>query len=95
MPSRIVYARSTNPLAVMIDLPLERTTPVSSGATHSEPDELLLVYRTLVRTLGTATYRREISIAPGVRAFVFVRNHANGAVPASAANPEGVRALVE
>lgn len=90
---RVVFARSTNPLAVMTDLPLTRTTPVSSGATHSEPDELLLVYRTLVRVLGTAAYRREINIAPGIRAFLFVRKDADGAAPVSDSNHEGILAL--
>ena len=90
---RVLFARSTNPLAVMIDLPLHRITPISSGTTHSEPDELLLIYRTLVRTLGTATYRREVSIAPGVRAFLFVRNEADGASPINDTNHEGILAL--
>ncbi|HUO09935.1 MAG TPA: hypothetical protein VM008_16645 [Phycisphaerae bacterium] len=90
---RIIYARSTNPLAVLIDLPLTRTFSVSSGVAHTEPDETLLVYRTLVRILGTASYRREISIAPGVRGFLFVRDESDGSPATSSAGHEGILAV--
>ena len=68
---RIVLARSANPRAVLIDLPMVRRAGL--GGQRSEPDELLLVYRTLIGVLGNAQYKGEMSLMPGVRAFLFDR----------------------
>ncbi len=63
---RVVFARSANPQAVLYDL-----LPASVGGA---PDELLLVYRTLIQALGNSVYVGELPLAPGVRAFLFNRN---------------------
>ncbi len=70
---RLIYARSTNPSATLIDLPLVRRPTLSSTGSHSEPLDLFIVYRTLVRTLGNADYRREITLGTGIHAFLFAR----------------------
>lgn len=68
---RIVLARSASPRAVMIDLPMDYA---ALGASHqSEPTELLMIYRTLARSLGGTTFKRELTLAPGVRALLFDR----------------------
>ncbi len=68
---RLVFARSANPAATLINLPL---TPTAGGA---EPDELLLVYRTLAQALaparGVPVTVRELPLSPGLRAFLFTR----------------------
>ena len=68
---RVVYARSAGPRATFIDLPVERRSALGSLAAFSEPDELLSVYRTLVRSLGGAACKGELKIAPGIKAFLF------------------------
>jgi hypothetical protein len=87
---RILYARSANPRAIFIDLPMTRRTTLGNLAASSEPDELLAVYRTLVKNLGGATYKHELTLAPGIKAFLFERQAGGGSVIAlwnDAANP--------
>jgi hypothetical protein len=69
---RVVYARTVNPRAILVDLPLTRRSELFSQT--SQPTELLLVYRTLISQLGTAKFVREFSPAPGVHAFLFDRS---------------------
>lgn len=71
---RIVHARAANPKAVLIDLPLQRQTTI--GSTTSEPNELFVIYSTLVRNLGDAAFKQELTLAPGIRAFLFERDGA-------------------
>jgi hypothetical protein len=71
---RIVYARSANPAAVIMDLPLSTNVAAGRSGHRAEPDELLVVYRTLILALGNSEYRREIPLAPGIRAFLFDRS---------------------
>jgi hypothetical protein len=72
---RLVFARTANPQAILYDL-LPAPRP-STGATSRNssvlPDELLLVYRSFIHALGNSTFVSELSIAPGVRAFLFNR----------------------
>ena len=72
---RIVYCRSTNPTATLIDIPLLRRN-VPGSVTRSEPDQILLAYRTLVRALGNSVFRREIPLgaSAGRHAFLFSRD---------------------
>ncbi len=70
---RIIYARSANPTATLINVPLLRRATPASPILDTEPTELLLVYRTLVRTLGNSVYRREVPFAVGIHAFLFAR----------------------
>lgn len=68
---RIVLARSANPRAVLLDLPMQHQATLTSRS--SQPDELLLVYRTLVRLLGGATCKGQMMLQPGVKALLFDR----------------------
>jgi hypothetical protein len=68
---RLVFARSANPTATLINLPFTSTNA------SAEPDELLLVFRTLAQALapirGTPVAVRELPLSPGLRAFLFTR----------------------
>ena len=68
---RAIYARSANPKAILLDLPMTRRMEMFNST--SQPSELLLVYRTLVSQIGNARFLREFSPAPGVHAFLFDR----------------------
>lgn len=68
---RIVLARSANPKAILIDLPIDRQTTLAGPV--CEPDELFGVYRTFVKELAGATFKRELTLHPAVRAFLFER----------------------
>jgi hypothetical protein len=68
---RVIYALAAD--AQRIDLPLPMSARGEAGVTLAEPDELLLVLRTLVRTLGGATFKGKVPIAEGVEAFLFDR----------------------
>jgi hypothetical protein len=68
---RILYARSANPTATLTDIPFTRTNSLTSAGAHTEPQPLLVTYRTLVRMLGNSTYRREIPLGTGIHAFLF------------------------
>src|SRR5688572_450171 len=58
-----------------IDLPLPFNVSVGEdGAVVEEPQELLMVIRTLTGTLGGTTYRGKVPIADGVEAFLFDKN---------------------
>jgi hypothetical protein len=72
---RIVYARTASPSAIVVDMPMNMLPPGENGR-HAEPDELMLVYRTLVAALGNSTAHRAIPLAPGIKAFLFERNGA-------------------
>lgn len=58
---RIIMARIAQPRAILFD--------VRPGS----PDELFLVYRTLVRAIGNATFIAELPLGRGLRAFLFDR----------------------
>ncbi len=73
---RVVWARSANPRTVLINLPLARRTMLGTMTSYTEPEELLIVYRTLAKSLGGATYKRELPLADGVRTFLFERDGA-------------------
>lgn len=68
---RLVYARTANPRAVLMTLPLSRRATLTESVT--EPEELLLVFRTIAQTLSNATYQGELLLHPGVKAFLFDR----------------------
>jgi hypothetical protein len=68
---RILYARIANPTATLIDLPLTRSSSIAASTTHTEPQLLLVTYRTLVRMIGNSNYRREIPLGTGIHAFLF------------------------
>jgi hypothetical protein len=73
LAQRVIYALSAD--ARRIDLPLPLTVRTESdGTVVQEPQELLPVLRTLITTLGGATYKGKMPVADGVEAFLFDRN---------------------
>jgi hypothetical protein len=62
----------------LADLPLARASTLTSAGAHTEPQQLLLTYRTLVRMLGNSAYHREIPLGAGIHAFLFT-NETGGA----------------
>jgi hypothetical protein len=68
---RVVLARTTAAKGVLIDLPM--TYKAELGGHVSEPTELLVVYRTLAKELGGATFMRELPLETGIRAWLFDR----------------------
>jgi hypothetical protein len=73
LAERVIYALSAG--AKRIDLPLPYGVSVGDdGDVVEEPQELLMVIRTLTSTLGGTTYRGRVPIAEGVEAFLFDKN---------------------
>jgi hypothetical protein len=70
---RVIYALSAD--ARRIDLPLPFTVRTEAdGSIVQEPQELLPVLRTLITTLGGATFKGKMPVADGVEAFLFDRD---------------------
>jgi hypothetical protein len=73
LAQRVVHALAAG--AKRIDLPLPFTVGTGEdGGVVEEPQELLMVIRTLTGTLGGTTYRGKVPIADGVEAFLFDKN---------------------
>jgi hypothetical protein len=72
LAERVVYALAGG--ASRIDFPLPFTLRRDGDQVSDEPDELLLVIRTLVTQLAGATFRGKVPIAPNVEAFLFDRD---------------------
>jgi len=68
---RLVYALASD--VQRIDLPLPFKVVEENGEITHEPQEMLLVLRTMLTTLGGATYKGRVPIAPEVEAFLFER----------------------
>jgi hypothetical protein len=75
---RVVYALAAG--AQRIDLPLPFVARRAGGATEGpqedlekRPQELFMIVRTLITTLGGATFKGKVPIAEGVEAFLFDR----------------------
>jgi hypothetical protein len=72
LAERVIYALSAG--ARRIDLPLPFNVAAGEdGGVVEQPQELLMVIRTLTSTLGGTTYRGKVPIADGVEAFLFDR----------------------
>lgn len=69
---RLIYSLSAD--AQRIDLPLPVTLSSDDVGSVSEPDELLIVLRTMLATLSGAKYRGRVALADGIEAFLFDRN---------------------
>ncbi len=69
---RIVLARYSKPLTVLIDMPIAHQAALT-GLTF-DPSELFLIYGTLVRNLGGKTPRQEIIPEPGIHGYLFDNN---------------------
>jgi hypothetical protein len=68
---RITYALSAG--ADRIDLPLPFTVHGSERNTVKQPSELFLIMRTVMQTLGRATYKGRVPLGEDVEAFLFDR----------------------
>jgi hypothetical protein len=69
---RIVYALSAD--ARRIDVPLPFKVHTENGIVSKNPQELLIVLRTLITTLSGAQFRGKMPVAENVEAFLFDRN---------------------
>jgi hypothetical protein len=69
---RIIYALSAD--ARRIDVPLPFKVHIQNGVTVKDPQELLIVLRTLITTLSGAQFRGKMPVAENVEAFLFDRN---------------------
>jgi hypothetical protein len=69
LAQRIIYAMSAG--AKRIDLPLPFTAGEDPKGVALEPQELLLVMRTLISTLSGAQFKGRVSVADGIEAFLF------------------------
>lgn len=72
LAQRVIYALSAD--ATRIDLPLPYTAEHDGDEVVKQPSELLMIERTLITTLGGATYRGQVPVADGVEAFLFDKN---------------------
>ncbi|MGH7215431.1 MAG: hypothetical protein ACREIT_11765, partial [Tepidisphaeraceae bacterium] len=68
---RLVYALAGD--AKRIDLPLPFSVRREGGDLVRQPQEMLLILRTLITTLGGTTFKGKVPIAEGVEAFLFDR----------------------
>src|SRR5208282_533759 len=71
LAQRVTYALAGG--ASRIDLPLPFTMRRDGAQVSDEPQELLLIIRTLVTQLAGATFRGKVPIAANVEAFLFDR----------------------
>ncbi|MGA3065589.1 MAG: hypothetical protein ABSF29_01950 [Tepidisphaeraceae bacterium] len=72
LAQRVVYALAGG--ASRIDFPLPFTLRRDGEHVSDDPDEMLLIIRTLVTQLAGATFRGKVPIAPNVEAFLFDRD---------------------
>jgi len=68
---RMVYALASD--VTRIDVPLPFTVTETRGEVTNQPQEMLLILRTLMTTLGGSTYKGRVPIAENVEAFLFER----------------------
>jgi len=71
LAQRLIYTLSAD--AKRIDFPLPVTLSNDDVGSVSEPEELLVVLRTMLTTLSGASYRGRVALADGVEAFLFDR----------------------
>ncbi len=72
LAQRVIYALSAG--ASRIDVPLPFTVAREDGDLVKQPQELLMILRTLTSTLGSATFKGKVPVAEGVEAFLFDRD---------------------
>lgn len=68
---RVTYAISAG--ADRIDLPLPFSITINNAGITKQPDELMLVERTLIRVLKDATFRGRMPVHEDIEAFLFDR----------------------
>ena len=69
---RFIYALTAD--APAIDLPLPIATVEDDSGARFEPQELLIIIRTLTTTLSGARYKGKIAVGDGIDAFLFDRD---------------------
>jgi len=72
MVQRVAYALSGG--ANRIDLPIPFDVRNQGGELVKQPSEMLLVMRTMLQTLGNATFKGKVPIGEDVEAFLFDRH---------------------
>jgi hypothetical protein len=72
LAQRVAYALAAG--ASRIDLPLPFTIRRDGQQVSDEPQELLMIIRTLITQLGGATYQGKVPVAENVEAFLFDRD---------------------
>jgi hypothetical protein len=68
---RVVYALAAD--AQRIDLPLPFTVRRDGGTVVKQPQEMLMIARTLMTVFGGAQFKGKVPIAEGIEAFLFDR----------------------
>lgn len=69
---RLIYTLSAD--AQRVDFPLPVTLSSDDVGAVSEPDELLIVMRTMLATLAGTRYQGRVQLGEGIEAFLFDRN---------------------
>lgn len=72
LAQRVIYALAAD--ARRIDIPLPFTVARDGDEMVKRPQELLMIVRTLITTLGGATFRGKVPMGDGVEAFLFDKN---------------------
>jgi hypothetical protein len=72
LAQRVIYCLAAG--AQRIDLPLPFTVVQQGQAIIKEPQELLMIYRTLIATLGNAKFEGNVPLGDGIEAFLFDRD---------------------
>lgn len=72
LAQRVIYALAAD--ARRIDIPLPFTVVREDGDLVRQPQELLMILRTLTTTLGGSVFRGKVPIAEGVEALLFEKN---------------------
>jgi hypothetical protein len=91
LAERVVYALAAD--AKRIDLPLPFTVRQQGDALVKDPQELLIIMRTLVTTLGGSVFRGKVPIADNIEAFLFDKNGQGIMVLWDKGNENGVKQL--
>ncbi|HEX4124216.1 MAG TPA: hypothetical protein VHY37_05765, partial [Tepidisphaeraceae bacterium] len=72
LAQRVIYSLAAG--AQRIDLPLPFSVQQQGSALIKEPQELLMIYRTLIATLGNAKFEGSVPLGDGIEAFLFDRD---------------------
>ncbi len=88
---RVCYALAADAKHIDFRLPFEVKRDLD--AVSEQPDELLLVMRTMIGLLGNATFKGKVPIAEGVDAFLFDRDGRGVIMLWSRGNEAGVKQL--
>ena len=74
LAQRVVYALAADAKRIDIPLPFTVKQADDEEALVKQPQELLMILRTLITTLGGTVFQGKVPIAEGVEAFLFEKN---------------------